>query len=79
MGISVLFMTIDLLGGVFSDLSLAFKTKFDVIAGVTYSLVVVSRAIHSYHWDSILTAISCLRSMVTFSYLMAWSLYLPSF
>lgn len=34
-------MTIDLLGGVFSDLSLVFKPKFDVIAGVAYSLVVV--------------------------------------
>ena len=35
-------MTIDLLGGVFSDLSLVFKPKFDVIAAVAYSLVVVS-------------------------------------
>lgn len=34
-------MAIDLLGGVFSDLSLAFKAHFDVVAGVTYSLVVV--------------------------------------
>lgn len=34
-------MAIDLLGGVFSDLSLVFKPKFDVIAGVAYSLVVV--------------------------------------
>ncbi|KAI1793498.1 hypothetical protein LXA43DRAFT_218237 [Ganoderma leucocontextum] len=40
-GISLLFMTIDALGGVFNDLSLAFKGDFDVIAGVTYSLVVV--------------------------------------
>lgn len=32
----------DCLGGVFSDLSLAFKSKFDVIAGVAYTLVVVS-------------------------------------
>jgi len=40
-GISILFMAIDLLGGVFSDLSLVFKPKFDVIAGVAYSLVVV--------------------------------------
>ena len=40
-GISIPFMTIDLLGGVFSDLSLIFKPKFDVIAGVAYSLVVV--------------------------------------
>ncbi|TRM60787.1 PQ loop repeat-domain-containing protein [Schizophyllum amplum] len=40
-GISIPFMLIDLLGGVFSDLSLAFAPKFDVIAGVTYSLVVL--------------------------------------
>ncbi|KZT09864.1 uncharacterized protein LAESUDRAFT_722014 [Laetiporus sulphureus 93-53] len=40
-GISVPFMTIDMLGGVFNDLSLAFKSEFNVIAGVTYSLVVV--------------------------------------
>ncbi|OBZ74152.1 Uncharacterized protein C2E12.03c [Grifola frondosa] len=40
-GISILFMAVDLLGGVFSDLSLAFKANFDVIAAVTYSLVVV--------------------------------------
>ncbi|KAJ6592234.1 hypothetical protein DFH09DRAFT_1415202 [Mycena vulgaris] len=40
-GISILFMFVDMLGGVFSDLSLAFKDKFDVIAGVTYTLVVV--------------------------------------
>lgn len=42
LGISVLFMIIDLLGGIFNDLSLAFKDEFDVVAGVTYSLVVVS-------------------------------------
>lgn len=41
-GISILFMVIDCLGGVFSTLSLAFAEKFDVIAGVTYSMVVVS-------------------------------------
>lgn len=35
------FMTIDMLGGVFNDLSLAFKSDFNVIASVTYSLVVV--------------------------------------
>lgn len=35
-------MAIDLLGGVFSDLSLVFKKDLDVIAAVTYSLVVVS-------------------------------------
>ena len=41
-GISILFMAVDLLGGVFSVLSLLFKPKFDVIAGVAYSAVVVS-------------------------------------
>ncbi|GJE91281.1 PQ-loop repeat-containing protein [Phanerochaete sordida] len=40
-GISILFMVIDCSGGVFSTLSLVFAEKFDVIAGVTYSLVVV--------------------------------------
>jgi len=34
-------MTIDLLGGIFSDLSLVFKKDVDVIAAVVYSLVVV--------------------------------------
>lgn len=41
-GISIPFMTVDMLGGVFNDLSLAFKSDFNVIASVTYSLVVVS-------------------------------------
>ena len=41
-GISVPFMTIDMLGGVFNDLSLAFKDKFIVLASITYTLVVVS-------------------------------------
>jgi hypothetical protein len=40
-GISLLFMTIDLLGGVFSVLSLVFKEHFDVLGGVAYSAVVV--------------------------------------
>jgi hypothetical protein len=40
-GISIPFMAIALMGGVFSDLSLVFKSKFDVIAGVAYSCVVV--------------------------------------
>jgi hypothetical protein len=40
-GISIIFMIIDLLGGVFSDLSLAFKKDLDIVAAVTYSLVVV--------------------------------------
>ncbi|KAJ7097237.1 PQ loop repeat-domain-containing protein [Mycena belliarum] len=41
MGISLVFMAVDLLGGVFNDLSLAFKDKFDAIAGVTFTLVIV--------------------------------------
>ncbi|KAF8151079.1 PQ loop repeat-domain-containing protein [Mycena galopus ATCC 62051] len=41
MGISMIFMVVDMLGGVFSDLSLAFKDRFDIIAGITYSLVVI--------------------------------------
>ncbi|KAJ7625704.1 PQ loop repeat-domain-containing protein [Roridomyces roridus] len=40
-GISISFMVVDLLGGVFSDLSLVFRDKFDVIAAITYSLVIV--------------------------------------
>ncbi|KAJ3799130.1 PQ loop repeat-domain-containing protein [Lentinula aff. detonsa] len=41
-GISIWFMTVDLLGGVFSDLSLVFKSGvFDIVPAVTYSLVVV--------------------------------------
>lgn len=42
MGISITFMIVDLLGGVFSDLSLAFKEDFDIIASIAYTLVVVS-------------------------------------
>jgi PQ loop repeat len=41
LGISIPFMAVDLLGGVFSDLSLVFKQHFDVVASTTYSLVVV--------------------------------------
>lgn len=40
-GVSLMFMFVDMMGGVFSDLSLAFKEHFDVVAGVAYSLVVV--------------------------------------
>ncbi|EMD39084.1 hypothetical protein CERSUDRAFT_122553 [Gelatoporia subvermispora B] len=40
-GISMIFMTVDCLGGIFNDLSLAFKAKFDITAGVTYSMVVL--------------------------------------
>jgi len=40
-GISLPFIIVDLLGGVFSLLSLVFRPEFDVLAGVAYSLVVV--------------------------------------
>ena len=40
-GISMTFMFVDCLGGVFSILSLVFKKKFDVVASLSYSLVVV--------------------------------------
>ncbi|KAJ7667085.1 PQ loop repeat-domain-containing protein [Mycena rosella] len=40
-GLSITFMVVDCLGGVFSDLSLAFKSEFDTIAAVTYTLVIV--------------------------------------
>lgn len=40
-GISIPFMLVDLLGGIFNDLSLVFKEEFDVLAGVCYSIVVV--------------------------------------
>jgi uncharacterized protein with PQ loop repeat len=48
-GISLLFLTIDILGGVFFDLSLVFKEEFDVIAGVQYSVVVVRLSVSSNH------------------------------
>ncbi|KAJ7119249.1 hypothetical protein C8R43DRAFT_933925 [Mycena crocata] len=41
LGISLIFMAVDMLGGVFSDLSLAFKDKFDIVASITYTLVVI--------------------------------------
>ncbi|KAF7331490.1 hypothetical protein MKEN_00027900 [Mycena kentingensis (nom. inval.)] len=44
-GISVLFMLVDLMGGVFSDLSLTFKPEFDGIAAVSYTLVAVMDAV----------------------------------
>ncbi|KAH9943834.1 PQ loop repeat-domain-containing protein [Amylocystis lapponica] len=40
-GISILFMVIDLSGGLFSTLSLVFKSHFDIVAGITYSLVIL--------------------------------------
>ncbi|KIL69411.1 hypothetical protein M378DRAFT_8062 [Amanita muscaria Koide BX008] len=40
-GISTLFVLIDMLGGVFSDLSLVFKGRVDLLAALTYTLFVV--------------------------------------
>ena len=36
------FMAVDISGGVFSILSLAFKEKFDVFASITYVVVIAS-------------------------------------
>ncbi|KAF7364032.1 hypothetical protein MSAN_01061900 [Mycena sanguinolenta] len=44
-GVSILFMIVDCAGGVFSDLSLAFKPKFDTIAAIIYTLVIVMDAV----------------------------------
>ena len=41
-GVSMTFLLIDILGGVFNNLSLAFKEKFDVVASMSYTLVIVS-------------------------------------
>lgn len=40
-GISITFITIDMLGGIFCVLSLAFKTELDGIATANYSAVVL--------------------------------------
>ncbi|KAG6910220.1 hypothetical protein DXG01_012355 [Tephrocybe rancida] len=41
-GISIPFIAIDWLGGIFSLISLVFRPEFDIIAGVAYSLVIPS-------------------------------------
>lgn len=41
-GISMTFMAVDITGGVFSILSLAFKEKFDVFASIAYIVVIAS-------------------------------------
>lgn len=41
-GVSMPFLLIDILGGVFNNLSLVFKEKFDVVASISYTLVIVS-------------------------------------
>jgi len=40
-GISLTFMAVDMLGGIFSCLSLAFRPEFDGVAAATYVAVVV--------------------------------------
>jgi lipid-A-disaccharide synthase-like uncharacterized protein len=45
-GISLVFLTVDILGGVFSDLSLVFRDKFDIVAAMSYNLVIVSYALY---------------------------------
>ena len=54
-------MAVDLLGGVFSILSLVFKSHFDATAAVAYALVAVSFLI-SYHLAYV--AFSCLLTPV---------------
>lgn len=49
----MLFIFIDWLGGLFSVLSLVFKEEFDIIAGITYSLVVVR-----FHLELFLTQLT---------------------
>lgn len=46
-------MTVDALGGVFSDLSLAFKPDFDVLACCTYTAAAVSLGILYSHPTSL--------------------------
>ena len=41
-GISFSFLLVDMAGGVFSDLSLVFKQRFNVVAAITYTPVIVS-------------------------------------
>ena len=41
-GLSLVFMAVDIGGGVFSILSLAFKEKFDVFASIVYVTVIAS-------------------------------------
>ncbi|KAJ3517762.1 hypothetical protein NLJ89_g311 [Agrocybe chaxingu] len=44
-GISLVFISIDIMGGIFNNLSLAFKEEFDIIASVMYSAVVVLESV----------------------------------
>jgi hypothetical protein len=51
-GISIIFMTVDMLGGVFNLLSLIFKTEIDALAAISYSLVAVSVTFSTSHFKS---------------------------
>ncbi len=46
-GVSITFLLVDILGAVLNDLSLVFRVKFDIIAAITYTLVIV-RSFLSY-------------------------------
>jgi hypothetical protein len=41
-GISLVFMAIDMLGGLLNNLSLVFAERFDILAALSYTLVIVS-------------------------------------
>ena len=61
-GLSITFMAVDIGGGVFSILSLAFKEKFDVFASIVYVVVIASRLLFS----SLVRVLSSIfRSQVT--------------
>ena len=45
-GISLAFLGIDMLGGLLNELALAFSDEFDVVAAISYTLVVVSGIFH---------------------------------
>ncbi|RXW17770.1 hypothetical protein EST38_g8071 [Candolleomyces aberdarensis] len=44
-GISLVFIAIDMLGGLLNDLSLVFSERFDVLAAISYTLVIVLDAV----------------------------------
>ncbi len=53
-GVSMTFLLIDILGGVFNNMSLAFKEKFDVVASMSYTLVIVSSPSFLYNFVKVL-------------------------
>lgn len=44
-GISLIFLAVDIFGGLFSDLSLVFRDHFDIVAAISYTVVIVSSAL----------------------------------